>query len=145
MVENILENLKTTFETITVANGYNVTVKQVSRDLVAPSQLSDSNFPSIFITPVRETPDHMSYQNTRNVLMVLLTIDVSATSNDIAATTLEKLFQDIRKALYVNINRGGLAESSLAGETRVNKGTYAPLASGEMDIEIAYRHPRGEP
>jgi len=143
--ERILENLKTTFQGITVLNGYNLDVGFVSRDLIHPNQLTDSQIPAIFITATRAVPAHMSYTKLRTVLMPTITCYVSAASNATAATTLEKLFQDIRKVIYVDIRRAGLAESTLAGETRVDKGTLPPMAGGEIDLEISYRHPRDEP
>jgi len=143
--EKILENLKTTFETISVANGYNLDVAKVSRDIVHPNRLSDSDIPAIFITGVRAIPAHMSYQKIRTQLLPVVTFYVSAATNEVAATLLEKLIQDIRKVLYVDITRGGNAETSLAGETRVDKGMLAPMAGGEIDLEIFYRHGRDEP
>ncbi len=141
--DRILENLKAKFITIQIANGYNLDVQLVERDLRAPSEVQ--KHPAIFFTAGRELPAHRSFQRLRNEFTPTIVGFVHIVDAQAAATLLEKLIQDIQVAFFSDITRGGLAETSLITEIRVDKGLLPPLAGVELDTQIFYRNPREEP
>lgn len=141
--ERILENLKAKFLTITVANGYNLDVRTVERDLRNPSEVN--KHPAIFLTGGEELPLHLSFQKLRNEFKPTVVGYAHAVGAEAAATQAEKLIQDIKTAFFSDIRRGGLAETSLLTAIRIDRGVLPPLAAVELDLQIFYRNPRGEP
>lgn len=145
--ENILEEIKTLFEGI-VANGlYITTIKKVSRDLLTPSQLGDSDFPALFITAEREALEHTTYRKVHSELRIVVTGYARATSSgEVSQTLLDQLIHDVKVSLYQDQTRSGLAVNTFVGpEIRIDKGTTPPLAKVEIDVMVSYRNEFGKP
>jgi hypothetical protein len=109
----ILNDLVTTMQSITVANGYNSTVAKVTRAPRAWTEVAPPDRPFIAVVAGPERPRELPGQY-RVELDVLLHCLVEAATEEAKITAINNLRNDIRKAINVDQTRG--ANPDVAGD-----------------------------
>lgn len=110
--ENIFANLVTTLSAITAANGYDNTIASVQRwDMNGNNKAS---VPAIIVNSGPEKGDDAkAYNLTHCLLEVFVELWVRQNETESATTPTDKLLNsllgDIKKALAVDVTRGGIA------------------------------------
>lgn len=104
--EQILDNVKTTLEGITTANGYDTNVTWVSRNRSDPRGDGHDRYILIRVDPENHDPEvTMGYSHRH----LMLSLEVFITDMEDPTETLEYFAADIEKALMVDHTRGALA------------------------------------
>ena len=111
MREAALIALKTLLETITVANGYDLDIKHVSRQWKAVEDISDANFPAILI--IDDGPEEI-FENTGDSADVSFTISLIAYIKDAVnpSTALNLIDQNMKKAVYSDQTFAGTIQAT---------------------------------
>lgn len=135
--ESILANLKTTCEGITIAAGYNLTVAHVERDLKHFEELPESQFPALFVVDSDEVINGEIGHYQRNDFTPSIVGYIRKTTE--VSTELNKLEEDVKKALMVDITRGGYAVRTIITNVFKAKGFLAPYAAFEIALKVDYR------
>lgn len=144
--ENILANIKTTLASITVANGYVNTITNVDRWKSIGNDLE--TMPSIVIAAGSEGCREDSFNLVHCELTVMLSLwyrhpETDATYSD---TKLNSLLGDIKKALNVDVTRGGYAQDTQITEIEpfdVEQGQ--PHVGLLISVRVNYRHRNNDP
>ena len=144
----ILEYLaRTVLPLITAANGYNNTLKTYERGWKNHTELSDAQFPAVFISETREQRKKETigpnpiYSCTLDALLIAYV--KSTKPNPKAAQTgvqldLDKLIDDLTKALHVDITCGGLVDVLAVTEIVTDPGDLQPVAGTIMNVQLQY-------
>lgn len=148
--ETILENIKTTLEGITVANGYVNTIASVQRWKQSGNLTVD--IPCIFISAGPEEKLQSLEQSNNAVQSCNFTVNIEVwTRHDEAVvegstdTVLNSLLGDVEKALLVDHTRGGNAEDTkLTGNIPFETVEGLPHVGLIIETQILYRHKRGD-
>ncbi len=106
--EQILQNVVSSLQTITTASGYNFDVVKVSRKFLPYSKINE--FPAVIIVagPGR-IQEHTNYENTEMFeigVIGYIRADKDIENEGLVSQDLEKLIQDIRKAITADVHRG---------------------------------------
>ena len=109
IAEKIIANIKTTLEGVTVAAGYNNTVKVVYRDPLAALDLQ--LYPAIFIAIGSDDTDPMAKSVSHRSLNFTLEIWIRR-EKDISQA-IESIRADVQKAMMVDVRRGANAVNTL--------------------------------
>lgn len=144
--ERILANIKTTLEGVTVAGGYNNTLASVQR-----WKQSGNTFEEVPCVIVAAGPEQENEEPNPNVtcrLTVFLGIWTRQAESDPAAsdTVLNSILGDIKKALRVDVTRGGYAR-----DTNILSNEPFDSIEGQPDIglmvvlEVRYQHLQTDP
>jgi hypothetical protein len=139
--ESILENIKTTLETITVANKYNNTIASVQRWNKKGNDIR--LVPTIVINAGPESKEPGPDPQTTCKLSVNLDVwtrqDDDATEN--SDTVLNSLDLDIEKALMADYTRGGYAEETSILSVVPFESAEGKLSFGLIiEVQILYKH-----
>lgn len=142
-----MKQIKTTLESITVANGYANTLIAVERVL----QRGQSSQPPMAY--VLEGDDDANQgpmfgadsllSRTLHVGVVLVVQQDEATDSRSASEVMNSLIADVQKAMQVDYSRGGLAvntEESSVSPVQIEEGM--PVLSSTVAYRISYRHRR---
>jgi hypothetical protein len=146
--EKILENLKTTLEGITVANGYNFDFTSGTIQRWSMHGNSLVNLPAVVLSCGDESEQSAPYPLEECALSVYLDCffvsdEDEATSTD---TYLNRLQGDIKKAVLADHTRGGHAvDTNVLGTTPFETTEGQHYAGIIVEIEIKYRHQRLDP
>lgn len=140
---DIIADIKTTLETITVTNGYNNTVKLVSERLKIPDELHADEFPALFIVDSNEVKKDNDVDELKNELSIIITGYVKDSNNP--TPVLRTLLDDVEKALSVDRFRGGLAINTLPADIKTDNGTLLPYAVFDFTFNIIYFQKYGTP
>ncbi|MBI5872989.1 MAG: hypothetical protein HZB36_02465 [Candidatus Omnitrophica bacterium] len=144
--ENILTNLVTTLEAVKAANGYDNTIASVQRYKQRGN--STVQVPCIIITAGIEDENPSPNPLTTCKLTVHLDIWMRQDETDTTATdtVLNSLLGDIKKALAVDITRGGYAIDTNILSTIPFDTVEGQSACGLiMSLEVVYRHQQTDP
>ena len=140
--EQILKQIVTTLEGVTVANGYDFDMKDVIRIPTVPQELLA--FPTAQVIDeteeVLDTPSHFSTRLLAGTIVVWSWDhrDISEAVNSILANT--------DKALMVDRTRGGLAISTETPSNRVVMAdSVAPFGGVIIEFRVQYRFFSGDP
>lgn len=145
--ENILENIKTTLETISIANGYANNIASVQRWKQGGN--SKRQIPTLIINAGPE--DKEQEPNPLVTCRFLVNIDIwtrhdEATQPGSTDTYLNSLLGDIEKALMVDHTRGGNAQdTNISGNVPFETVEGQPFAGIIINVEILYRHKITDP
>lgn len=144
--ENLLENIKTTLEGITKANGYDYDIASVQRWKQHGNDFISQ--PVIIICAGNEekeaTPSSLVTCNLKVYLDVYVRQEEDATEP--TDTLLNEILRDIEVALSADYTRGGYAH-----ETRVTNifpfvtSEEAPHAGFTIEVTVLYQHDYGDP
>lgn len=105
----IIDNIKTTLESITVANGYKTTVHTVEILVENWETVGGNERPWIGFKPNSQTIETMPFNTMRARLPFSLVAHVNTASKALTKTALDNLHDDIIAALLSDITRGGNA------------------------------------
>lgn len=146
--ERILDNLKTTLESITTANGYSFdfAAGQVERWSMHGNGIV--NTPAIVISPGDEEERDAPYPYEECLLHVYLDTFFSHSDGDTTATDtyLNRLQGDIKKSVLIDGTRGGNAiDTNVIGSTPFEIIEGQPYAGIIIELGIRYRHLRSDP
>lgn len=150
--ELIIQNIKTTLESITTSNGYNFDVKEVKRLMNVPQK--ENAYPVIYIqeglpeggeevvTPGRGKV----LGKTTRILTTKLSFWLRDSNRANRPTQANLLLADIHKAMTVDVQRGGNAiNTSETANILWLEENSDHLAGGKVEFEIEYRHKEGDP
>ena len=144
--ESILDNILTTLETILTANGYNNNLPSVQR--YSQYEQKNETLPSAIIYPGNESCEDRPDPITSCTMSVELVLYLSDDSDGVVATDtyMNSFYDDVKKALKVDITRGGFAQ-----DTRITTidpfeiGEDNPMVGWYFNVEIDYRHLQTDP
>jgi len=146
--EKILQNLKTTLEGITVANGYNFDFAPETVQRWSMHGNSLVNLPAVIISCGDEGEQSVPYPFEECALSVYLDCfyvndEDEAISTD---TYLNRLQGDIKKAILADHTRGGHAvDTNVLGTTPFETTEGQHYAGIIIEVEIKYQHQRLDP
>lgn len=136
IAEKIIANIETVLKTITTANGYNNTVKTVSRDPL--TALDIQAFPAVFVEIGSDVPESGAKSVNRRTLN--LTVEFWVMPHKNMAKSVESLRGDIQKALMVDPRRAGNAVDTVERETNyILILEEQPAAAGQIAYSVNYR------
>jgi hypothetical protein len=146
--ERILDNIKTTLEGVTQANGYNFdfTPDTVQRWTMHGNRMVD--MPMVIISPGDEDESSNPHPYEECVMSVFLDIFHVTDEEDPVSTDtyLNRLQGDIKKAVIEDVTRGGEAiDTDVVGTTPFETIESQPHAGLIMELRIRYRHLRTDP
>lgn len=144
--ENILSNIKTTLETITIANGYANTIASVQRWDKRGNVLRQ--VPCIVVNAGQEEKQMSPNPLFTCRLSVYLDLWIRQDESDAQPTDtlLSSLLGDIEKALMVDNTRGGYAiETNIKSNVPFETVEGQPHAGLTIELEILYQHKQSDP
>jgi len=141
--QQILANVVSTLEGITVLGGYNTDVGLVSEDLLAWDDVPADKFPALHALPDVEDPEPHTFNSYRNQFEIVIGALVNASENRTRAK--ELLLRDIKKIILVDRTRGGHSHATRLGQVRMVHGLEAPYNFFEISIIVEYDHDMDSP
>jgi len=144
--ESILENLKTTLETISVANGYHNDVASVQRWRQSGNSLI--LVPCIVINAGPEEKEPVPNPFTTCKFTIYLDVWIRQAQDDPQSTDmlLNSLLGDIEKALMIDYARGGYAkDTNIKSNVLFETLEGQPQAGIIIELEIVYQHKQNDP
>ena len=144
--ENILKNIKTTLEGITIANGCNNDVASVQRWKKQGNSLRQVS--CIIINAGPEEKELVPNPLFTCRLLVYLDVWTTQDDNDTTDTDtlLSSLLSDVEKILMVDYSRGGYAiETTIKGNAPFETIEGEAFAGITIEVEILYRHQQTDP
>lgn len=142
--EQIVAALKTRFETIDGAPNYYYTVARVERYQPGNSALI-REFPAIVLGQPQVTTEQTVAGRISNALEIV--VRAALKDRETFSTSISKLSADIRRALYSDIQLGGVAcWTRIKSEERFELiAEDAALAAVDILLTVHYRHPIDNP
>lgn len=140
--ESILDNLVTVIDGITSGGGYNYTAKDVSLGLKHFGAVPEDGFPAAYVAGADEKAKNSAQgQFTSELIASVIGYVYATDAQDIALLERQasRWCSDIRKALMLDVTRGGCAITTEVGDIDFDKGALAPVAGFEMFVRIVYR------
>jgi len=107
--ESILDDVQTTFEGITVANGYKTTVVTVERKIRHWGDVAASERPWIGYMSQPQRFEHKAFGSLRVIMPLYIAAHIAGDTKAEVASALVDLEDDIIAALSVDTTRGGNA------------------------------------
>jgi hypothetical protein len=144
--ESILENIKTTLESITEAGGYHNTIASVQRWKQSGNSLV--NIPCIVINAGPETKEPAPNPFTTCRFTVYLDVWTRQDDSDPASTDaiLNSLLGDVEKALMIDVSRGDFAkDTNIRSNVMFETAEGQPHAGIILELEIIYQHRQTDP
>ena len=139
----IIDNLKTTLESITVANGYKSTVNTVEVLAKTWLQVSEVVRPWLGIVPQETQYEHLPAGRVRSVLKISIIGHVANGTYEEKRTRLSDLLDDVWGAVNVDLTRGANAVNTMITASETDEG--APEAEGTIviDLNVVYMRTAG--
>lgn len=135
----VIEYLKDIlFPTILTTGGYNFSLGLRERGLRSFDALSDSDFPCLFIASADEERKNITNKDFQSRMLVNLYGGVKA-DNNLSQEELDKLIEDVTKALYVDPTQGGRVAYTDILRVVTDDGDRAPHAFFRMEVEFMYK------
>jgi hypothetical protein len=146
--ERILQNIKTTIEGVTLANGYNFdfTAETVQRWSMHGNRMVD--MPTVVISPGDEDESSSPHPFEECLMSVFLDVFYVTDEDDLVSTDtyLNRLQGDIKKAILADATRGGEAvDTDILGTTPFETTEAQPYAGIIIEVRVRYRHLRNDP
>ena len=144
--ESILENLKTTLETISTTNGYHNDIASVQRWRQSGNSLL--NVPCIVINagPEEKEPNPNPFTTCRFTVYLDVWMRQDAGDPDPTDALLNSLLGDVEKALMVDYTRGGFAkDTNIKSNVLFETLEGQPQAGIVIELEIIYQHKQDDP
>lgn len=144
--DTILTGIKTTLAGISVANGYNLTVKSIHDVLKATSDLTQDQFPALIVIDADESKDDGDVDEMKNRLNVIVTGYVFNPEQDYdLQADLRKLLADVEKCLCADRFRAALAYNTRPSSIKTDGGLLRPYAIFDFTFQIEYLQLYGVP
>ena len=136
----ILQNLKTTLESITTSNGYKNTVNTVESVAKGFSDTATGDKPWIGIYPQQESFQFEHGSRIRVTLTLLIMVHISGATVDSRSSVLNDFLDDIIAAVSVDTTRGGNAVMTTVNSVQTDEGDPDAYGNGSMVIsnDITY-------
>ncbi|PIV38946.1 MAG: hypothetical protein COS29_05240 [Candidatus Omnitrophica bacterium CG02_land_8_20_14_3_00__42_8] len=144
--ESILENLKITLETVSIANGYHNDIASVQRWRQSGNSLVA--VPCIVINAGPEEKEPVPDPFTTCKFTVYLDVWMRQDAADPQATDtlLNSLLGDIEKALMLDYTRSGVAkDTNIKSNVLFETLEGQPQAGIIIELEIIYQHKQNDP
>jgi len=146
--ERILQNIKTTIEGVTIANGYNFdfTQETVQRWSMHGNRMVD--MPTVVISPGDEDESSSPHPFEECLMSVFLDVFYVTDEDDLVSTDtyLNRLQGDIKKAILADVTRGDEAvDTDILGTTPFETTEAQPYAGIIIEVRVRYRHLRNDP
>lgn len=146
--ERILQNIKTTIEGVTIANGYNFdfTPETVQRWSMHGNRMVE--MPTVVISPGDEDESSSPHPFEECLMSVFLDVFYVTDEDDLVSTDtyLNRLQGDIKKAILADATRGGEAvDTDILGTTPFETTEAQPYAGIIIELRVRYRHLRNDP
>lgn len=134
--ELIFQDVETTLEGISVANGYATNIGTIGRGNIPP--LETSTLPIAAILPASDEPTPTP-QTSRRALTFVIRVWID-TAQPNTATALEALIADIQQALQVDPYRDGHAENTLDMTLQYIYVQHTEtLAGADIGVQVDYK------
>lgn len=150
--EAILEYLKTTaLPRVVAGDDYNLTIKTIERGRRNENEMTDGEFPVVFIpgTSERRKNRNPTESDSRMDVVLVGFVKSSAFSPNSSATGVQKdlgkLIRDVTKALEQDPLMGGLITWMEIQEVTSDDGDTAPIAGFVMTVAVNYTFTRKSP
>lgn len=145
--QKILDYLKdTAFASITIGSGYNFTPATRERGLRSYKNMGDHEFPALFIASADEDRENVTNKDFMSLLNVFIVGMVKQTTNTlIVQIELDKLIEDLTKALYQDPTQGGNAAWTEIKTILTDQGDKQPHAQFSMLAVFRYKSPGTAP
>jgi hypothetical protein len=139
----IIDNLKTTLESITVANGYNSTVNTVEVLAKTWLQVSEVVRPWLGIVPQETKYEYLPAGLVRSTMQISVIGHVPNGTYAEKRDRLADLLDDLFAAVNVDTTRAGNAVSTTVSSAETDEG--APEAEGTIviDLNVVYMRTTG--
>jgi hypothetical protein len=136
----ILQDLKTTLESITVANGYKNTVKKVEAVAKGFADTVVGDKPWIGIYPQQEMFQFEHGGMIRVVSTLLVMVHIAGATVDSRSDVLNDFLDDIIAAMNVDTTRGGNAVMTTVNSVQTDEGDPDAYGNGSMIVstDITY-------
>ena len=137
----ILEYLKDTlFPTIIAGATYNFTLGLTERGMKAFDQLSDADYPCLFVASADEARDNVTrtHFNSRMTVYLYGGVKQSATNLNIQVE-LDKFIEDVTKCLWTDRTQGSRVADTEIKEIWTDKGDDLTHAFFIMTVEFLYK------
>ena len=148
--DDIINNIKTTLQTITIANGYNQDVALVSTEnFMLPEQLTVEEVPALYI--IDDDEDKSAADGDVDSLWCTLNITIEGilkkiNDADPVQERRRKLQSDVEKALMVDETRGQYAEFTKVKRITTDKALLEPdFTMFNLEFSVEYFHNRNDP
>ena len=140
--ETVLDSIKTTLESITTANGFNVTVAEVRRGAHTPD--SFNQFPALALLNVtREREDFTGKQALATLhLRIFGYVKVDAPGD---YTELDKLLADVETALMSRTYNSYRSEADVGTVQVYEGGAHDPDGAFVMEATVEYEYEMTDP
>ena len=134
--ERILENIVSELKTISTANGYRTNVKTVSRQVKDISELTEPEFPALFVISGGEVIE----EATNRALMKKLSVGILAYVYDTSATDtkISNILADIQEKMYADKSRGGYAIDTILNSIETDEASLQPYGISLSIFTIEY-------
>lgn len=141
----ILANIKTTLEGITVAAGYNQTLRQV-HDRRPMFSNDPSECPVVYFFEENTANDEEFSQNRTRRVMTVMVGHYSSGDGRNPKPALERLVADVEKALTTDRTRNGVAIDTIPGNEEPEViPNETPSGICWRDYTVIFRTPHGDP
>ena len=130
----IIDNLKSTLESITVAGGYKSTVTKVEVLAKTWLQVSEAIRPWLGIVPQETSYEHLPAGRVRSVFNIDIIGHVANGTYEEKRTRLADLLDDVWGAVNVDLTRGANAVNTMITTSETDEG--APEAEGTIVISL---------
>lgn len=143
--ENILANVKTTLAGITTGGGYSQTVVTAERGIREPAAVPESERPYLGVFAGIGLTDKSAMRMHRVMLTVRLVGYLALAADktiEERGAALNAFLVDVKKALLVDVSRGGSAVVTTPVAEGTDADAVGPSSGGsiELEIQIPYWH-----
>jgi hypothetical protein len=138
----ILSNLQTTFESITVANGYKTTVVKVQALARGYADVKTGERPFIGYVPQAEQVEYQPFNRIRCTLNVSVIGHVSGNSQSDRSTKLNDLIDDLIAALNADPTRGTNAINTKLVQFETDEGDPDARGDGSVLAQVQIQYER---
>jgi len=131
---------ETVLPTITIANGFNFNVATFARGLVSLEELTDEDYPALFVSSADETREDVTHKDFKSLMLVRIHGFVKAAADDVQKQ-LDDLIEDVTEALYADPTQGGRVNWTKVKTIETDEGNLEGHAIFRLTVEFLYKSP----
>lgn len=144
--EKILDNIKATLSGILIANGYDNDIASVQRWKQHGNDVLNEPFILVKADSEENIDDKFPLTTCKLTVILLLMIREDEDAVNDTDQTLNSLLGDIKRALKVDVTRGGFATDTRMGSNHpIPPDEGEPHAGMIIETEVHYRHRQTDP
>jgi hypothetical protein len=141
--EAVLDNVVSVLEDITVENGYNYTMRKVTRESFNWQNLQDRDYPAAIVQMVSEDKDGTGLQGQHIIASMNITVRSALPDGDNIEEDINLLTDDVEKAMCADTYRGGTA--ILTVPVRIQMFQWQDKVFFDFIFRIDYQYLYGSP